>query len=217
MHEIPKGKTMVGRQHTLGGRSDHSFAEGKSPGRPSCHEKASWFTYNEKTNFEEYWKFTLVGTPCSFPVEKGMQKQPNHPAETVSKDRGRGDGGTLNASRSSVARTALPGRQVAVPGKPYCSGLPAKLASYLDAEWTGIASICPWDLSFSASKSGQCLPLTRWPPPPPTHSNWDFVYSLTVTIKPASSIQEHIKHNLLNFSLQMVYLNFRVRYFNVFL
>ena len=72
-----------------------------------------------------------------------MQKQPNHPAETVSKDRGRGDGGTLNASRSSVARTALPGRQVAVPGKPYCSGLPAKLASYLDAEWTGIASICP--------------------------------------------------------------------------
>ena len=99
--------------------------------------------YNEKINYEEYWKFTLAGAPCSFPVEKGIRKQPNHPTETVSKDRGRGDGETLNTSRSAVACVALPARQVAVPSEPHCSGLPAKLASYLDAKWAGIASICP--------------------------------------------------------------------------
>lgn len=133
----------------------------------------------------------------------------------LSKDRGRGDGETLTAPRSSVTRVALPARQVAVPSEPHCSGLPPKRASYLDAEWTGIASICPWDLSFSASKSGQCLPLTRWaPPPPPRVTGTLFTHSQSPS-SPASSIQEHIKHNLLNFSLQMVYLNFRVRYFNV--
>lgn len=76
-------------------------------------------------------------------LKKGIQKQSNHPTETVSKDRGRGDGETLDTSRSAVACVALPAIEVAVPSEPHCSGLPAKLASHLDAEWAGIASICP--------------------------------------------------------------------------
>lgn len=34
-------------------------------------------------------------------------------------------------------------RGVAVPSETHCSGLPAKLASCLDAEWTDLASVCP--------------------------------------------------------------------------